>query len=77
MSVKKPSHGGLRIDVSEKALDGPGCLSPANLFSNTWPWKNSLTKVKGAHAWKLNPMCLDAVVDDDVDPITVELAEST
>lgn len=54
-----------------------GCLSPANLFSKTSPWKDYLAKVKGAHAWQLNLAILDTPVDDDDDKIEAEGATLT
>jgi hypothetical protein len=53
-------------------MDDTGCLSPANLFSKTSPWKNYLAKVKGTHGWQLNLPILDAPVDDDEDKIETE-----
>ncbi|MDF1483190.1 hypothetical protein [Extensimonas sp. H3M7-6] len=50
---------------TKKLMEDTGCLSPANLFSKTSPWKNYLAKVKGAHAWQLNLPILDTPVDDD------------
>ena len=55
-------------------MDDTGCLSPANLFSKTSPWKNYLAKVKGTHGWQLNLPILDATVDDDDDKIETEEA---
>jgi len=53
-------------------MDDTGCLSPANLFSKSSPWKNYLAKVKGTHGWQLNLPILDAPVDDDEDKIETE-----
>ncbi|HMW57921.1 MAG TPA: hypothetical protein PLE72_12500 [Azospira sp.] len=55
-------------------MDDTGCLSPANLFSKSSPWKNYLAKVKGTHGWQLNLPILDATVDDDDDKIETEEA---
>ena len=59
---------------TKKLMEDTGCLSPANLFSKTSPWKNYLAKVKGAHAWQLNLPILDTPVDDDDE--TVEAGEA-
>jgi len=63
--------------ATKKLMDGTGCLSPANLFSKTSPWKNYLAKVKGAHAWQLHLPILDTLVDDDDDKIESQEAMLT
>jgi hypothetical protein len=58
-------------------MDDTGCLSPANLFSKSSPWKNYLAKVKGTHGWQLSLPILDTPVDDeDTQDDAVELMES-
>lgn len=57
---------------TKKLMEDTGCLSPANLFSKTSPWKNYLAKVKGTHGWQLNLPILDAPVDDDEEKIETE-----
>ncbi len=59
---------------TKKLMAGTGCLSPANLFSKTSPWRNYLAKVKGTHGWQLNLPALDDPVDDDDDKVEVQEA---
>ncbi len=62
---------------TKKLMEDTGCLSPANLFSKTSPWKNYLAKVKGAHAWQLNLPLLSEVIDEGEIPASQpELVEA-
>jgi hypothetical protein len=61
---------------TKKLMEDTGCASTANLFSKTSPWTDYLVKVKGAHAWQLNLLARDEVIDDEAPTPNSELVES-